>query len=375
MAAGGMARFKDAVPIPIDGPGVNLPSTSQIPAHQSNIIRPVVLSPVHQTPTVEQEKRAIIQQIPSISSMKKEDSKYSSVHRIRQIPNQSSNLTTFSPSPSTDTGFRSIAASEKVEERKEGSSEKEDKREKVASSQEKERSVSYEKEEERGKLVTYGATGPIKGKVIHKENLVITPEGITVREAILRKEKPAVPPKPKQIISTCVSASVQEGLKNQQGQGNQDFSKSQEVQLPKAQGPPVPPPKPKTEIVISKSVEKGFEKLLEPLDSILKDAEELTVLSQGKQFSGNHEEQKSEKLETPTVISVSSEDHPDVQKVHLLNGEIPYTLTMRNIDSVNQPPAMSTFGPGTSTEVKHFEEQTKITIDLKHRKTLDFVSH
>src|SRR5690606_15295543 len=118
-------------------------------------------------------------QIPSISSMKKEDSKYSSVHRIRQIPNQSSNLTTFSPSPSTDTGFRSIAASEKLEESKERSCEKEeDRKEKSTSRQSKEKSPSYDKEEEKGKLITYGATGPIKGKVIHKENLVITPEGI-----------------------------------------------------------------------------------------------------------------------------------------------------------------------------------------------------
>lgn len=48
-------------------------------------------------------------------------------------------------------------------------------------------------------MITYGATGPIPGKIIHKDNMVITPEGIVPKEQIIavKKEKPAVPPKPK----------------------------------------------------------------------------------------------------------------------------------------------------------------------------------
>uniref|UniRef100_A0A914RLF9 FERM C-terminal PH-like domain-containing protein n=1 Tax=Parascaris equorum TaxID=6256 RepID=A0A914RLF9_PAREQ len=54
----------------------------------------------------------------------------------------------------------------------------------------------YIRREEKRPVVTYGAVGPLPGKVISKENLVVTPEGL--RE---KRVKPAVPPKPKNLTS------------------------------------------------------------------------------------------------------------------------------------------------------------------------------
>jgi hypothetical protein len=52
--------------------------------------------------------------------------------------------------------------------------------------------------------VTYGASKPLPGKIIHKDNMVITPSGIVAKEEIIamkKSEKPAVPPKPKGLVS------------------------------------------------------------------------------------------------------------------------------------------------------------------------------
>lgn len=102
-----------------------------------------------------------------------------------------------------------------------------------------------------------------------------------------------------------------------------------------------------------------FDSLLEPLESVLKDAQELSVLSKGKQ---PEEKQRNEK---PPLISVESVDRPEIKKFHFFNGEkIPYTLTMRNLDS-----SVTTFNPSKIEETKKIPN-----VDVsKHHKTIDLV--
>jgi hypothetical protein len=146
------------------------------------------------------------------------------------------------------------------------------------------------------KSTTYGATGPLPGKIITKENLVLKPDG-----GIDAKPKPAVPPKPKGL--SAMSSN-----------------------------------KPKID----------EDTLLAPLESILNDASDLSAfLSQGAK-----PRQRSEERKGPSMISVQCADEPEVQKLHFLNGEIPYTLTMRNV---------------------HSDTQRAIEI-AKNRKSLDLVS-
>uniref|UniRef100_A0A7E4UW05 Moesin/ezrin/radixin homolog 1 n=1 Tax=Panagrellus redivivus TaxID=6233 RepID=A0A7E4UW05_PANRE len=322
LAAGGMARFRDAVPIPIDGPDAPLQpvvSASSSTVSHANIIRPVVLSPVQGKsantstfgPAVSHSdsgptmKSATIQQIPSIaaaaaaSSNNNDEPKYSVVTRVKQPPPLNASTFTAPPPPANSDSFRSIATTKESTER----------------------DPSAEKEAPRGIPSTYGATGPVPGKVIHRDNIVITPEGISVRQ------KPAVPPKPKNIPDIGQSSIK-----------------------------PVP--------LLTSAESASFDKLLEPLDSILKDAQELSVLSTGKP--------KPFPAETEVTISVESVDRPDVKKLHLLNGDIPYTLTMRNLQSGATPgQGTSTFGGGMASGGGNDEKKN---VDLsKHHKSLDFV--
>ncbi|VDK73089.1 unnamed protein product [Litomosoides sigmodontis] len=134
---------------------------------------------------------------------------------------------------------------------------------------------------------TYGAIGPLPGKVITKENLVITPEGY--RE---RKPKPVVPPKPKNLA--CASEiGVAESTS----------------------APDVPGAKPSHPIV---NLQK----------------EETALFSTAPS--------STRELNRPTLISVQSEDCPEIQKCHLFNSDIPYVLTMRNI-SAEAEGSISTF--------------------------------
>jgi hypothetical protein len=135
----------------------------------------------------------------------------------------------------------------------------------------------------------YGATGPISGVIITKENLVLTERGIMAKPA-----KPAIPPKPKGLMAKKLISSEEQ------------------------------------------------EKLLAPLESILNDANDLsTFLSQG-----------ATKRECPAIISVECADQPEVRRLHFLDKEVPYTLTMRNIQQT---------------------ENTQLNV-VKNRKSLDLVS-
>lgn len=111
------------------------------------------------------------------------------------------------------------------------------------------------------------------------------------------------------------------------------------------------------------------------MDSILNDAQDLSsILSTGKK-----------PRERPTLISVESVDEPEVRKIHLLNGKIPYTLTIR------QTPGSSGSDPSSSLPLEALlsgdETKYKIQDDfdvlreqskrnfmaLEKRKSLDLV--
>lgn len=119
--------------------------------------------------------------------------------------------------------------------------------------------------------MTYGAVGPLPGKVISKENVVVTPEGIKERQN--RGPKPAVPPKPK------IAANQTAPIVHMED----SFTQKKELERSKSEEAAERPPP------------------------------------------------RNSQLSRPALISVMSEDHPDIQKCHLFNSEIPYTLTLRHV--------------------------------------------
>lgn len=136
---------------------------------------------------------------------------------------------------------------------------------------------------------TYGAIGPLPGKVITKENLVITPEGY--RE---RKPKPVVPPKPKNLVS---------------------------------------------------ALETGFTESLSAPEA--KTGHPVVNLQKEEILSSCSAPSSARELNRPTLISVQSEDYPEIQKCHLFNSDIPYVLTMRNISNEAEG-SFSTFKDSSS---------------------------
>ncbi|VDK58403.1 unnamed protein product [Anisakis simplex] len=194
---------------------------------------------------------------------------------------------------------------------------------------------------------TYGAIGPLPGKVITKENLVVTPEGL--RE---KKPKPVVPPKPKNLMSP-MGTSLSES-----------------------------------------SITPSTSGTLAPLKQ---SAHPVVNLQQGEmesaQKTSSLKAEESKPLQRPMLISVQSEDRPDIQKCHLFNGDIPYVLTVRDIsrDRAGTPESsFSTFkGPsasrtlpdagvaaGTSSESETLlrnRTKSRSPESLKRRKSLDLV--
>ncbi|CAI5455504.1 unnamed protein product [Caenorhabditis angaria] len=157
---------------------------------------------------------------------------------------------------------------------------------------------------------TYGALGPIPGRVMTKENVIITPENS-------KRPKPAVPAKPVDIIKTERASS--HPLVHMVEQ--QPFSRA-------------------------------------PLE---------------------FEERKSS-LSRPALISVQSEDNPDIQKCHLFNSDIPYTLTMRNVESTQSLPFSSFKTVDTikqQSQPQAYESNSLKRVskspEFKRRKSLDLV--
>lgn len=158
--------------------------------------------------------------------------------------------------------------------------------------------------------------GPLPGKIITRENLVLTAQGITA--------KPAVPPKPKGLLTKEPQPSTSTDSTNQQTAANEAKQREEEEKL-----------------------------LLGPLETILNEASDLSnFLSQGATSRTKRAEQVAEKRECPAIISVECADQPELRKLHFLNGEIPYTLTMRNV---------------------HQQSETQ-RATVRNRKSLDLVS-
>uniref|UniRef100_A0A915PDA1 Moesin/ezrin/radixin homolog 1 n=1 Tax=Setaria digitata TaxID=48799 RepID=A0A915PDA1_9BILA len=154
---------------------------------------------------------------------------------------------------------------------------------------------------------TYGAVGPLPGKVISKENLVITPEGY--RE---RKPKPVVPPKPRNLA----------------GSSEAGFTDS---------------------ISISSTSES---KPNHPVVNLQKETflPSLTATTSVRE------------LNRPALISVQSEDHPEIQKCHLFNSDIPYVLTMQALANTVE-----------SSNVHRSLSGSRSPDSLRRRKSLDLV--
>ncbi|VDN07921.1 unnamed protein product [Thelazia callipaeda] len=158
---------------------------------------------------------------------------------------------------------------------------------------------------------THGAVGPLPGKIITKQNLVVTPDGYGER-----KPKPVVPPKPKNLTNNSES----------------DL---------------------KTVISASSTAEP---KSVHPVVNL----QENEII---------HSSTVPE-LNRPALISVQSEDHPEIQKCHLFNSDIPYVLTMRNISSeANAEGSFSTF-KNTSEKSKLSETLTNTIRSSSLRRSL-----
>ncbi|CAD5228392.1 unnamed protein product [Bursaphelenchus okinawaensis] len=251
-------------------------------------------------------------------------------------------------------------------------------------------------------------SGPLPGKIITRQNVVLTPYGVDTKP-----EKPSVPPKPKDLIEKRKSGEPgkinekiyaifdkpgesSKAYEDQHGQGEHLQTLGDHHNVPgghqgkhHAQGGHHPLVSGSysiservstsfinndkdTMVLITtdkKSTKKEIvseeDRLLEPLESILNDANNLAFLSEGR-------EKKEQPF--PTLISVESEDRPDLKKLHLLNGEIPYTLTMRNIQ---QAPSTthSTFSDDNkegSPDIKG-KPTRRSTDSLRARKSIDLV--
>lgn len=157
---------------------------------------------------------------------------------------------------------------------------------------------------------TYGAIGPLPGKVITTDNIIITAEGVKEK-----KQKPVPPPKPKiRPLSVCEPEELE-----------------------------------KSHPFVHMSEEIPFSRA--PLEI----------------------EKRKSNLSRPALISVQSEDNPDVQKCHLFNSEIPYTLTMRNVEST-QSLHFTTFKEIPKTEyMSNSLKRVSKSPEFKRRKSLDLI--
>ncbi|PAV65411.1 hypothetical protein WR25_19324 [Diploscapter pachys] len=176
-----------------------------------------------------------------------------------------------------------------------------------------------------------GATGPIQGKVLTKDTMIITPEGVKMRE------KPKVPPKPASLIQR----------------------KSPEAST---SGHPV------VHMIDGAVAATSTPKLENAKESFLPDEPEYGNITS-----------ESRPLKRPALISVRSEDEPDIERQLLLNSSIPYTLTMRHVNSTESLPFSTFRSPGASTfneisqTTSSYETQSLKREKKERRKSLDLV--
>uniref|UniRef100_A0A1I7SA36 Moesin/ezrin/radixin homolog 1 n=1 Tax=Bursaphelenchus xylophilus TaxID=6326 RepID=A0A1I7SA36_BURXY len=229
----------------------------------------------------------------------------------------------------------------------------------------------------------FNPSGPLPGKIITRQNVVLTPQGVDVKP-----EKPAVPPKPKDLLDKGKPAPEKISEKiyaifDRPGQCSVSTVKQDESQssrLAETAGPSSgtfsvtertsTSYSDKDTLILIKTEKNSSKsdaaKLLEPLESILNDANQLAFLSEGKE---------RKEVPFPTLISVESEDRPDLKKLHLLNGEIPYTLTMRNVQQTPAGANYNNYGEDSkegSPDIKG-KPTRRSTDSLRARKSIDLV--
>ncbi|KAK6766783.1 hypothetical protein RB195_026202 [Necator americanus] len=173
----------------------------------------------------------------------------------------------------------------------------------------------------------YGARGPLPGKVISKETMVITPHGVKERGP-----KPAVLPKPTKAVIP------------QHAVPHHTTPEDHPVVLMTEQTPPT------TTTTMTTTKEKQ------------------------KPVAEAEPEVKTKAPPTrPKLISVKSEDSPNVEKCHLFNSEIPYTLTLRKVDSAESL-SFNTFKDRPKEfDTGSLRKLSRSPDQFKRRKSLDLV--
>ncbi|KAK5983274.1 FERM domain-containing protein [Trichostrongylus colubriformis] len=167
----------------------------------------------------------------------------------------------------------------------------------------------------------YGAKRPLPGKIITKENMIITPNGVKERGP-----KPAVMPKPVKAVlpQHVVHPTVTPEDHPVVHLMDQPPSATSSRDEPE-------PPEPKSEPIMKAPPTR------------------------------------------PKLISVKSEDSPNVEKCHLFNSEIPYTLTLRKVDSAESLSFPTFKDRHRDFDTSSLRRLSKSPDQFKRRKSLDLV--
>uniref|UniRef100_A0A1I8BGH8 FERM domain-containing protein n=1 Tax=Meloidogyne hapla TaxID=6305 RepID=A0A1I8BGH8_MELHA len=187
--------------------------------------------------------------------------------------------------------------------------------------------------------------GPLPGRVICKEDLVITTDGIDIKQPTTsiksKVVRPAIAPKPTSLINS---------RDNEQKE--------------------------------NESTTETFNKLLDPLDSILKDV--LSLNETLNYNTGDSLPTNTNKMRLPKAISIESEERPDLRTVHLFNnntgqegdddpGTVPYTLTVREVQSGDCQRRTNQTDEGNAERLpkcEHKGRHVNKQIELVHRRRL-----
>jgi hypothetical protein len=208
-----------------------------------------------------------------------------------------------------------------------------------------------------------GSGGPIPGRVVRNEDLVITTNGIGLKSAVViptqkvneSKEqghpmeeevqqpvKPKVPPKPADLQQQAMAMMTIGG-----GGGKQTMEEDKAIMTD--------------------------QRLLDPLESILKDVQSMQeALGDIPSSAGGRRQQ------IPTAISIQHEERPELRTVHLFNGGegndgnggggqgVPYTLTVRDVSGQRRTGTEEANGkqPNSHTTCEHAGGRHSKSIEL-----------
>ncbi|PIO72924.1 hypothetical protein TELCIR_05119 [Teladorsagia circumcincta] len=174
--------------------------------------------------------------------------------------------------------------------------------------------------------VEYGAKRPLPGKIITKENMVITPNGVKERGP-----KPAVMPKPLKAVAPQNAVAPQPAVAPTTTPEDHPVVHLFDQSLSATSSKEEPEPEPKSEPITRAPPTR------------------------------------------PKLISVKSEDSPNVEKCHLFNSEIPYTLTLRKVDSAESLSFPTFKDRHRDFDTGSLRRLSKSPDQFKRRKSLDLV--